>query len=357
MSSLSNESVVWPKLRALAFERDPALLAGRVGRWRWYWLFVGNALLVVLLAGALMAAGWADEWVSGLFGRGGSFEEDVLYTANRPATFIGICIASLAFVLPVIIVLQLVHGQSWRLALGRDGRFSWSDFGKAATASFVVFFIVGAVEYVIFPERLSVRSHGIAHLPWVLLAALVTFPQAFSEDFLFKGYVTRIWGAVVPFRIFVVLAAGMLFTSLHSGNSDVKADLWFMLIGFLLGDLLMLTMYLRAGSLGAVTGLHWMNNVMVICLVTRVPGYKNELALMEYRDPVLMAGKSHLTNPESWATLIVGFLLLYFFLTWRRSPFSLPYVPVPVAPAEAVPEPGLKEDVDPQIQHRVQPRG
>ncbi|MFM1813352.1 MAG: hypothetical protein RLZ98_47 [Pseudomonadota bacterium] len=325
---------------------DPALLANRVGRWRWYWALLGHVMLVALFFGAIMVAATGDVWISALFGRGASMDENAIYTAGRPETFISAILSALAFIVPVMIVLRLVHGQSWRLGLGRDGRFSWSDFAKAAAASFIVVAVFGLIEYAIYPERFGFRSHPLSHLPWVLLAVLVTVPQAFGEDYLFKGYFTRIWGAVLPFRLFVILASAALFSGLHAGNSDVKVDVWFMLISFIAGDILMLVMFLRAGSLGAVTGLHWMNNVVAICLLTRVPGYDNPLALMEYRDTTLLAGKSHLTNPESWFMLIAGYMVLFVLLTWKRSPFHLPYVPPPESPADDAPA-AVRENSEP----------
>jgi membrane protease YdiL (CAAX protease family) len=84
----------------------------------------------------------------------------------------------------------------------------------------------------------------------------VIFVQTLAEEILFRGYLLRIWGAVVPFRLFTTSALMAAFISLHFPNADFKVDFWFNLIGFVLTQAVWCNVWFRARQRAPVcTGL------------------------------------------------------------------------------------------------------
>ena len=311
---------------------DRRLLAGRRGRWQLRWAVLGTVLAVVGNIALTLLAVPLDALMAIPFG--GPVPLEILLD-NRPDTFAKWLTFAATLILPVIAVLAIVHGQSWRDALGPDRRFEWPLFWRAAGA-FTVTLVCSTLILIAFqgPQQISLQPHPPSHAVWMLLAALVILPQAFAEDLAFKGYLLRIWGAVLPSRTLIVLIMSALFTSLHVGNSDMAVDLAFQVPTFFITWLISFAIYARTLSLGAATGMHWANNVVSFCILTSDPGGNNPFALFVYRDPVLSAGRSNATDPVSWLSLLAGSVLLWVLLTWPRSPFYLP--PAKIATADPI---------------------
>lgn len=136
----------------------------------------------------------------------------------------------------------------------------------------------------------------------------------------------------------MIVTVAVIFTAGHAINDDVAQDLAFNLLVFFAGEILTLLIYFRTRCLGAVTGLHWINNVWAMCILSTQPGQSNALSLAVYTDPVLSSGGSRLTDPYAYLEVLAGLALLWFLLTWPRSPLVLPAV-VDTAPDPALSAP------------------
>ena len=301
---------------------SPELLAGRVGRWRWPWLLLGHVTAIAVFIALCLPVVFFEKWFSKTSGR--SLLTTTLLSSDRPETFLLFLFVAVALIVPTAIVIKLVHGQKLRAALGPDGRFSWPNFVKAAAAVFLIFAIFCIVEVIRYPDRFTYRGYGIYHAPWLLLGAMTILLVAFAEDLFFKGYLLRSWGAVLPIRSVIVLLAAGTFSSAHVLNPDVKAHPWVGLLYLFAADTVAIGIYLRTGSLAAVTGMHWMNNLCSMTFVQPGPWNDNLLAMFSYNDPILAAGKIHLAILESLFVLIIGLAMLWVLLTWRKSPLCLP---------------------------------
>ena len=167
---------------------------------------------------------------------------------------------------------------------------------------------------------------------------VVIFVQSLGEEVMFRGYLLRAWGAVLPFRLPVTGAVIALFVTGHLWNEDLQRDLLVNVFYFVAGEIIAYAVLFRTQNLAASAGLHWMNNVLALVTPT-VPGQPTVLALAIYTDPVYMAGGSRLLDPLTHATGIVGVTLLLTMFFWRRSPFYL-------TPA-ADPAPSM-DDAEPQ---------
>ena len=309
-----------------SLRRDPVLLACRIGRWSLIWAVLGTFAVLAGSIGTYFLASEIDTAVANLFG--GPLDADT-FVVGRPDTFFAMLTFAASLILPAILVTTILHRTSWRLLLGADGRFAWATFWKAAGAFALVYIAATLVDVMRHPGQYALQNATLSHIPWLLLGMLAILPQAFAEDIVFKGYLTRVWGAVLPIRPLLIVGMAALFASVHAGNTDVAKDLWFNLASMLIGELVAFAIYLRTMSLAAATGIHWMNNVHAMCLVATLPGYDNPFAVAVYTDPVLAAGGSHLLDPQAWLELGVVTLALWLLLTNARSPFHLAPVAVP----------------------------
>jgi membrane protease YdiL (CAAX protease family) len=304
---------------------DRRLRVGRTGRWQWYWGLLGLVTVPAVTIGILaLIASLVAFWPTIGALTGLDVSNDVFLSRGRWDSYAAFIVGSLPVIVATAVTIKWVHGWSVGQVLGPGQRFVWADFAKSATALFIIYAISTAMDFVVQPAQyaLQVQDWGIAF--WIVLAGIVILPQAFSEDFLFNGYLSRLWGAVVPVRFVVPVALSVLFSLAHAGNADVGNDPWAAHIGLFGGQLLALLIYIRTGSLGATVGLHWMNNTFSAGFVGTLPGYQNDLALMIYRDPALAAGGSNLFDFWSWVDLIAGLLLVWLSVSWRRSPFYIP---------------------------------
>ena len=290
------------------------------------WAALGTVSVLAGSVGVYLLLSEVDTAVANLFG--GPLDADT-FVVGRPDTFFTMLTFAASLILPAVLVTTLLHRTSWRLLLGADGRFDWGVFWKAAAAFALVYFAATAVDLIRHPGQYALQNPTLSHIPWLLLGMLAILPQAFAEDVVFKGYLTRVWGAVLPIRPLLIVGMAAAFASVHAGNTDVAKDLWFNLASMLIGELVAFAIYLRTMSLAAATGIHWMNNVYAMCLVATLPGYDNSFAVAVYTDPVLAAGGSHLLDLQAWFELIVVTLALWLLLTNARSPFHLAPVAVP----------------------------
>jgi membrane protease YdiL (CAAX protease family) len=309
---------------------DPFLLSCRVGRWRWPWAVAGTALTLALI----IAIGFVTEPLEiRLAAAYGAASPGTDLLPGRPDTFLSFVLFALSVSLAPALVAIAVHGLDPRRLLGPGGRFDWNDFAKGAAALIIVMGLGVVVALFREPENLAWTGRGLADLPWLALALPVILFQSFSEEYLFKGYLVRVWGAVVPIRSLIVVAVAALFSAAHAINTDVAQDLAFNLGVFFILELFTLAVYLRTESLAGVTGLHWMNNVWAMCVMATSPGQSTELALAVYRDPILSSGASRLTEPWAYLEVAAALALLAVMLFWRRSPLYIE----PARPAQSVP--------------------
>jgi membrane protease YdiL (CAAX protease family) len=323
-------------IRRLTVERDPVLLLGRERRWRWFWVVPGIALTAVLtLASSLGVVAFESlaqrrNWITG------GFPQSVFpIDPAQPITFLDLLLASLPFLLVPLIVLPVVHGVSWRRAFSYRIGFQWRQFWKAALALLLVAVLALAVSYYMEPQQFQFPTLRPIYAFWVVLTLGVVFVQSLGEEVLFRGYLVRVLGAVVPFRLPATVAVIALFVAGHLGNEDLQRDAAMNLIYFVLVEVVAYTMLFRTQNLAASAGLHWMNNVVAL-LAPTVPGQPTVMAAVIYTDPVYAAGGSRLLDPITHAGMLGGLALLLLLLLWRWSPFHLAKAP---PPAVEVPEP------------------
>jgi membrane protease YdiL (CAAX protease family) len=311
------------RLRRLALRPDPVLLRLRVGRWRWPWAIAGVALTALLVLLLMIAVAEFEELAVARRWVRGAFPQNVYpLDPAQPVTYVDILLFSLALLLPPLVALRVAHGLPWRQAFAFGADFRWDQFRRAALAFASVAMLGLLLGYLLEPQQHRFPARPPGHALWVALALGVVLVQSLAEEVLFRGYLLRVSGAVLPFRLPVTAAVLALFVSLHLGNDDVQRDLVLNTLYFVVGEAVAYGLLFRTRNLAAPAGLHWVNNTMVL-LAPAMPGQPTALALMVYTDPVYAAGGSRLLDPLTHASAIAGVALLLALLLWRHSPFHL----------------------------------
>jgi membrane protease YdiL (CAAX protease family) len=303
------------RLRQLLADQNAMLRQGRQGRWRWPWTLLSTIIAIVgtqaLAAAVLLTLGDLGA-------------EHTLLDPQQPSTFLVVLLVFLPLILVPALLMRYLHKVPWRQVLAASGRFDWRQYARAAGALFLATAAVVALDYAIDPKAYRLIHRGIDFLPWLALGLGVIFVQTLAEEILFRGYLLRIWGAVLPYSLPTTSVIMGLFIALHVDNPDFKPDFWFNLISFALTQVVWCYVWFRTQSIAATAGLHWANNVMAFFILSPVPGWSPTTAMATYSDTVLLASGTHLLDPYAWITSLLGFGLTVWLLIWRRSPFYLP---------------------------------
>lgn len=298
------------------------LLMGRRGRWRLPWAIGGLVLTGLLFAALAFAAGMFEDEATRA-GWGGDVPDSVFpIDPAEPITYLFLLLECLPFLVAPLVALSLTHGVSWRQAFAYSGRFRWHQFSRAALAFLAVSALGLAAGYTIEPEQYQFKLQGWSFAWWGLLALGVVLVQSLGEEVMFRGYLLRVVGAVLPFRVPVTATIMALFVAGHLGNEDIDKDLTLNVIYFAIVEFISYALLFRTQNLAASAGLHWMNNVVALFAPT-VPGQPTALALIVYSDPVYASGGSRLFDLTTHAVGAIGIALLLTLLFWRRSPLYL----------------------------------
>jgi membrane protease YdiL (CAAX protease family) len=283
----------------------------------------GTTALFVLLGALFTWQADLPEWLN---------SGSEVFLPGKPGSFIGLGLFGTTLFIASAAVFRFVHNRRWSewQPYRRGSRLS--DFGKAVLALGGILALVTGVDYLLRPERFTARTLADGHWRWFVLGLFVLLLQTFGEEALFKGYLLRVWGAAFPYRWPLALGLTVVFTSLHTVNSDFAADRLSAVAEFMTSGLVSFALYFRTRSLAAPTGVHFANNVFALLVVNREPGGMSQAALLTYSDPVMASGHSILLTPDGFA----GFAILNFgvaaLLLWRRSPLCLSeasFEPVP----------------------------
>ncbi len=310
----------------LPWKQDPVLLEQRQGRWQWYWFLLSLAVMFLLL----IILGNIEETLTKTIA-------DVTQTNNLYATYTNnknaillkenaysfSSFLSVGIILTLItIILLRIHRYKWQFGLTYNVPIKWSAFFKAAGALGVVSII--GISYFILSGSPDFKIATITPniIPWLCLGIFVIFIQTLGEEVFIRGYLLRIIGAIMPYRMIAVALVGLFFVLLHSSNPDVNADLWYSMIVFSMQEIVIFWVLFRTQSVMATWGIHFMNNIAALSLNIQ-PGWTNEIALFVYTDPVWSAGESRLLDPMSYVSNILAIAIFIFLITWNRSPFYL----------------------------------
>jgi uncharacterized protein len=316
---------------------DPFLARGRVGRWTWPWALFGCGMVVVMymsaavLTAELQALAPVAAWI------GDGRTDETIFQPGNLSTYLSMLTMFLPLALVPMLVFRNLHRRAWGDWPVRRTPGALTDFVKAVLAMTVVLAVSVTIDGVLHPERFAVNARLPNYWRWFALGLVMLLVQTFAEEALFKGYLTRVLGAVLPYRWPLAVGLSVAFTSLHVSNTDFAADHRSAVVEFMLSGLVSFAVYFRTQRLAAPFGIHWANNVFALLIVSTQPGSQAKETLLTYTDPVLAAGLSNLATWEGALALLGTNAALAALLLWQRSPLCLAHAIVPLA----IPEPSL----------------
>jgi membrane protease YdiL (CAAX protease family) len=311
---------------AFRWQRDDVLFTERQNRWRWPYALLGTVLafgacfaLTDLLIGLLdLIALWTDTTAD----LDVALSDTTWISIRNPYSFAAMVMLGATLALPVLL-LALLHKRAWSFSFTYAVPFHWTEFLKGAGAVLVVYAGLQLVDFALDPHSYSLAVLPPHYLLWLAAAMAVLLVQTLGEELFFRGYLMRVWGAVLPVRALTVTPILLLFTMLHIGNADIGNNLDVIVL-FAVGEWLYYWVLFRTRSVAVSWGMHWANNLFAT-LVATVPGYAPDLALVIYMDPITSTSESHLATGSVFTVLLeaVSIALLLLLFLWRRSPFYL----------------------------------
>lgn len=269
---------------------------GRHSWWRYLvtliLAFVIQTIFIVIAGVGLVATGMPPEDLM-----------TAMQDPGRPALFFSsIGISFLGLLVGVIAGGAWLHGKSFGDYIGR---WRFSDFALGVGVWLVVLLIDVAIGYVLRPDafRLNLEAFNLG-LVALICASLAI--QTFTEEFIFRGYITHGLLKLIRRPLPTAIVSGLLFGALHIPNGWLQAaSATIMGMGLAL-------IAIRTGSLAIGIGLHLINNIFgAVVVVSGGDVFKGSPGLVTQNAPDLLG--------VDVAVVAVAILLLVIAIYRRRT--------------------------------------
>jgi uncharacterized protein len=207
-----------------------------------FWL-ISQVALALAIFGVAMAKGFPIDHVVG-----------ELQKPSNPVAFFALAAVSFGFFLIATWLAALwIQGKRFGDLIGR---WRWSAFGAGALIWLVFIAVGSAADWLMQPRAFSVTlSSATATLAGISLVCLGI--QTFSEEFVFRGWLTQGWLLATKNPIVTALLSGLMFGSVHLPNPNgLLSAASATTFGFATT-----LIAIRTGSLAFGYGMHLANNL------------------------------------------------------------------------------------------------
>ena len=199
---------------------------------------------------------------------------------SRPAPFfIGVFVSFSLVLAGFVAALWLVHGKRFGDVLGR---WRWGAVVTGAAVWGLAQIVATAADLVVAPHALRVSASS-ASLVLAMVATPALVLQTFTEEFIFRGYITQ--GLFLALRrpLPTSMLSGAVFAAVHIPNGAPQA------IGALLFGSVIAYAAIRTGSLAFGFGVHAANNLFgSVIVVSDSDVFKGAPALITEHAPGLL---------------------------------------------------------------------
>lgn len=277
-----------------AFEAYVAPARARNRIWR---LLLGIAVAVLVYLAWMLGFGLVAWRLLGDAAMAGALAG--LAAGGTPVTLIVLLFSFFGMALGAAIAARLVHGRPVGSLFG-PARMVVRDFLRIAVLSAAVFG-AGLLLWPGFGDLVRAIDPGLwlQLLPFALLGLLV---QTGAEEVLFRGYLQQQLAARFRSALVWALLPSIAFGFLHYDPATMGGNAWAIVLATGLFGLAAADLTARTGSLGAAWGLHFVNNLFALLIVT-MGGGLDGMAL--YRMPEFDP-----TGPELLPLLMLDLVLL-----------------------------------------------
>lgn len=272
----------------------------RRGKTTWWRYLVAWPLAIVaaILTIALLLA--APIWLRWL---PASIASDMQSAAHPILFYGGQGLSFAAFLLGFWAAIRLMHGK--RFADIR-GAWRWRQFFTGAGVWLIALILCTLIDYALRPKGFVLRLNLTPAV--ALVAALGLLVQTFTEEFVFRGYLSQSVLLATKNPVVTVIVSALLFGALHIPNGLPQAA------GAVMFGLAATTMALRTDSLSLSYGVHFVNNLFgAIVVVSANDVFKGAPALITQNTPDLM-----------WSDTVIGAVALLaatvlLLRPWKRT--------------------------------------
>ncbi len=244
--------------------------AARRGKHRGWRYLLG---LVVILFSWLVVGSVASALVAfAIDGQAGfaAFRRGDLAALGSVGSFV-VIMAGFPFLLGgTLLAVSLIHRRYPLTLVTAREKISWRRVGQGFVAWFVPFCLIGGLgQYLFYPDSFSFNSDLTTFLLFVPLALVLTAIQTTTEELFFRGYIVQGTSVIWANRVFLAIAAAVIFTLPHLLNPEAQAGGWLtVFFGYFLGPGLVWTVVsLIDGTTELAIGVHFANNIGGILVV------------------------------------------------------------------------------------------
>lgn len=221
----------------------PALVVGGV-----IVILLGYSLVMPLVVQAILGIGYL------LRGRPGTFTE---YTTRAiafelPEGMLAAHLGIATLIIVALVAVRYLHSRDPRWLLSVQPGMRWRYLILATPIAILVLAVVYWFSNGGFPPWNPQGNYAL----WMTLILLTAPLQAAGEEFIFRGYLMAVLGALIPNRWLVVVGSALAFAFLH-GTQNQALFVNRLGFGLLAGALVVLT-----GGLEAAIAAHVANNLL-----------------------------------------------------------------------------------------------
>jgi hypothetical protein len=178
------------------------------------------------------------------------------------------------FLAGVLIAVTLIHRRHPLTLVTAQKKISWHRVGQGFVAWSIPACLIGGLgQYLLYPDTFSFNSDLASFALFVPLALILIAIQTTTEELFFRGYIVQGASMISTNRIFLALAAAVVFTLPHLANPEAIAGGWLTVFSnyFLVPGLVWTVVSLVDGTTELAIGVHFANNIIGILLIN-APG-------------------------------------------------------------------------------------
>jgi len=246
------------------------------GRNAW-WRYLLCMVLACLLATAMLVAIGVALMLAHLLPP--DLAEQVQHPELVTPFYLGIATTFGFLTLGLALAMRFVHRKRVADVIGQ---WRWTNFAWGFVVWLVVQTVLALIDFLIAPRGFAL-SAGPGTLPLAAVAFIGILIQTFSEEFIFRGYLTQGLLLLLKNPLPSAIVSGLLFGSLHIANGIPQA------LNATVFGIVCALIAIRTGGIALTFGLHLANNYFgAVVVVSGSDVFKGSPGLITQTTPQLL---------------------------------------------------------------------
>lgn len=246
---------------------------GRNAWWR-YVLALAAAALIATLATMLLSIALAAAFKMPL----NALADALNHPANPRIFFAGFAAVFASLLLGLAVAVAALQRKRPSDLIGT---WQWRPFFFCMGFWILVQLLLALIDFAIRPSgfHLAASAGSLTLAAWALPAVLI---QTFTEEFIFRGYLTQAALLLLKRPLFAACLSGLLFGAMHIPNGTPQA------INALVFGIVCAWIAMRSGSIALTSGIHLANNYFgAVVLVSANDVFRGSPGLITQNTPDL----------------------------------------------------------------------